>query len=36
MFATPETNATDWASVELAAERWAGLFRQFLDKNLGK
>jgi hypothetical protein len=34
MFATPETNATDWASVESAAERWAGLFRQFLDKNL--
>ena len=36
MFATPETNATDWVSVQLAAERWAGLFRQFLDKNLGK
>lgn len=36
MFATPETNATDWASVESAAERWAGLFRQFLDKNLSK
>ncbi len=36
MFATPETNATDWASVESAAERWAGLFRKFLDKNLGK
>ncbi len=35
-FATPETNATDWDSVELAAERWAGLFRQFLDKNLSK
>ena len=33
-FSTPETNATDWESVELAAQRWAGLFRQFLDKNL--
>ena len=36
MFATPETNATDWATVESAAERWAGLFRQFLDQNLSK
>jgi len=35
-FSTPETNATDWESVETAARRWAGLFRQFLDKNLGK
>ena len=35
-FATPETNATDWEGVELAARRWAGLFRQFLDKNLNK
>lgn len=33
-FSTPETNATDWDSVESAARRWAGLFRQFLDKNL--
>jgi hypothetical protein len=33
-FYTPETNATDWESVELAAQRWAGLFRQFLDRNL--
>jgi len=35
-FATPETNATDWDSVAAAAERWAGLFRQFLDKNLSR
>jgi len=34
-FYTPETSATDWDSVESAAQRWAGLFRQFLDKNLG-
>jgi len=33
-FATPETNATDWDSVEKAASRWALLFREFLDKNL--
>lgn len=35
-FATPETNETDWDSVSAAAERWAGLFRQFLDKNLSR
>jgi len=35
-FATPESNATDWDSVETAARRWAELFRQFLDKNLRK
>ncbi len=35
-FATPETNATDWDSVAASAERWAGLFRQFLDKNLNR
>jgi len=33
-FYTPETSATDWDSVASAAQRWAGLFRQFLDKNL--
>lgn len=33
-FATPDTNATDWDSVEKAASRWALLFREFLDKNL--
>ena len=27
---------TDWSSVEEAAARWASLFRQFLDANLGK
>jgi len=26
----------DWTSVETAAERWAGLFRNFLDNNLGR
>lgn len=25
----------DWNRAEVAAERWAGLFRDFLDKNLG-
>lgn len=28
--------ADDWTAVEEAAMRWAGLFRQFLDKNLGR
>lgn len=28
------TTATDWHSVESAANRWAKLFRQFLDNNL--
>jgi hypothetical protein len=27
---------TDWASVEQAAARWAGLFRAFLDENFGR
>ena len=27
---------TDWSSVEDAANRWASLFRQFLDTNLGR
>jgi len=26
----------DWAAVQVAAERWAGLFRNFLDNYLGK
>jgi len=26
----------DWTNVEAAAERWAGLFRDFLDNNLGR
>lgn len=33
------TSSTDeeasWEQVEVAAERWAGLFRRFLDQNLG-
>ena len=35
-FASDENNATDWGSVEAAAERWASLFRGFLDNNLGQ
>jgi len=35
-FATAEGNATDWSSVESAAQHWAALFRQFLDQNLGR
>ena len=27
---------TDWGSVEVAAQRWAALFRDFLDQNLGR
>ena len=33
-FATSSGTTTDWGSVETAANRWAGLFRQFLDDNL--
>lgn len=33
-FATGSGATTDWRSVETAAKRWAGLFRQFLDDNL--
>jgi len=29
-------NDTDWSSVQAAAERWADLFRQFLDANLAR
>ncbi len=35
-FATSGTTETDWTSVETAAERWAGLFRDFLDQNLNQ
>ena len=33
-FSTSPDTETDWASVESAAARWAGLFRGFLDQNL--
>ena len=33
-FATSENAATDWSSVEAAAQHWAALFRNFLDQNL--
>jgi hypothetical protein len=29
-------SGTDWTSVEMAADRWAKLFRQFLDENLNE
>jgi hypothetical protein len=32
-FATSESDATDWSSVEAAAQHWAALFRTFLDEN---
>ena len=35
-FASDDNNATDWGSVEAAAEHWASLFRGFLDNNLGR
>ena len=35
-FATSAGETTDWTSVETAAKHWAGLFRQFLDNNLGQ
>ena len=34
-FAGNDNGATDWASVEAAAQHWAELFRGFLDANLG-
>jgi len=34
-FAGNNGETTDWASVEAAARHWAGLFRGFLDANLG-
>ena len=33
-FSTSADMPTDWDAVELAAERWARLFREFLDENL--
>jgi hypothetical protein len=33
-FATSSDEATDWSSVEAAAQHWAALFRAFLDQNL--
>jgi hypothetical protein len=33
-FATAAGTETDWASVEQAAQRWARLFREFLDRNM--
>jgi len=35
-FATSESVATDWDSVDEAAQNWAALFRRFLDQNLGR
>lgn len=35
-FATAAGTETDWPSVERAADHWAVLFREFLDRNLGK
>jgi len=34
-FASGGNEQTDWNSVEMAAQRWATLFRNFLDQNLG-
>ena len=36
VFATGPNPETDWPTVERAAARWAGLFRTFLDENLGR
>ena len=30
------SNSTDWDAVQVAAQHWASLFRQFLDQNLGR
>lgn len=35
-FSIGERTATDWDAVQSAAERWAKLFRDFLDENLNK
>lgn len=35
-FSTSPDTATDWTAVEIAAARWAELFRNFLDANLNK
>lgn len=34
--ATGDGRLTDWPAVEAAAQRWATLFRQFLDQNLAQ
>ena len=35
-FSTSADTATDWDAVEKAADRWAKLFREFLDNNLNQ
>lgn len=35
-FSTSPDTVTDWSAVEVAAARWARLFREFLDANLQK
>jgi hypothetical protein len=35
-FSTSADVETDWTSVESSADRWAKLFRQFLDENLNR
>jgi len=35
-FSSSADGGTDWTSVETSADRWAKLFRQFLDENLNK
>ncbi len=35
-FAVNDRTTTDWTDVEAAAARWARLFREFLDANLGR
>lgn len=35
-FSTSPDTVTDWSAVEVAAARWARLFREFLDANLKK
>ena len=35
-FSKSSDTYTDWDSVESSADRWASLFRQFLDENLNK
>jgi len=35
-FGVGDDTITDWDAVQSAAERWAKLFRNFLDENLNK
>jgi len=35
-FSTSADTVTDWTAVEAAAERWARIFREFLDSNLNQ